>query len=207
MNALFQSSQPPPGPAGAAYTDGSSRYPSRQLYQPFVQPGPVYFGQQQQPPPPSSVPGFSMQPSQDPVHRHSKCWALALSADYFTGVGKSRGKLIHVSPKNYTDLNGNTFRLSINVCIDLFLAEPLSVRMTLIIPVKESRSFHFTLHSILNSIHVSFYFTPHSLPFLFHSISDLIHVSFHFTSHSKLNSVDVSFHLKPHSLPFMFHSI
>ncbi|BFZ19292.1 hypothetical protein BsWGS_22330 [Bradybaena similaris] len=69
--AIVKSSQPPPGPAGAAYTDGSSRYPSRQLYQPFVQPGTVYFGQQQQPPPPSAVPGFSMQPSQDQVHRHS----------------------------------------------------------------------------------------------------------------------------------------
>ncbi|CAG5132757.1 unnamed protein product, partial [Candidula unifasciata] len=61
--AIVKSSQPPPGPAGAAYTDAPPRFQSRQVYQPFVQP--VYFTQQ----PPA--PGFSMQPSQDQVHQHS----------------------------------------------------------------------------------------------------------------------------------------
>lgn len=56
---LLQSSQPPPGPAGAAYPGVSPGYPPGQMYQQFSQP--VYYGQQQ-------TAGFAMPPAQGQPH-------------------------------------------------------------------------------------------------------------------------------------------
>ncbi|XP_013095859.2 protein LSM14 homolog A-like isoform X1 [Biomphalaria glabrata] len=58
--AIVKSSQPPPGPAGAAFSSTTTTFPPGQMYQPFGQP--MYFGQNQQ------APGFTMPPSQ--THHH-----------------------------------------------------------------------------------------------------------------------------------------
>ena len=50
---LFQSSQPPPGPAGAAFPGGTGFPPPNQMYQQFNQP--MYYQNQ---------PGFNMPPPQ-----------------------------------------------------------------------------------------------------------------------------------------------
>lgn len=52
--AIVKSSQPPPGPAGAAFPGGGAGFPPNQMYQQFGQP-PMYFANQ---------PGFSMPPPQ-----------------------------------------------------------------------------------------------------------------------------------------------
>ncbi|KAH9515611.1 Protein LSM14 A [Bulinus truncatus] len=58
--AIVKSSQPPPGPAGAAFPSATSSFPPNQMYQPFGQQ--MYFGQNQQ------APGFTMPPTQ--AHHH-----------------------------------------------------------------------------------------------------------------------------------------
>ncbi|XP_059140685.1 protein LSM14 homolog B-like isoform X2 [Physella acuta] len=54
--AIVKSSQPPPGPAGAAFPSASTSFPPGQMYQPFGQP--MYFSQGQH------APGFSVPQSQ-----------------------------------------------------------------------------------------------------------------------------------------------
>ncbi|BFZ12629.1 hypothetical protein BsWGS_15666 [Bradybaena similaris] len=68
--AIVKSSQPPPGPAGAAYPGVSPGYPPGQMYQQFSQP--VYYGQQQ-------TGGFAMPPAQSQPHTGSQSSTPPLS--------------------------------------------------------------------------------------------------------------------------------